>query len=117
MNYKVDAEKLSPMAKKYVISAIASGGLVQMKVKGASGSFKLSLESLLVINRAALIKMLNLNQKLVKGPQERKQKQQPKQLQLHQENLELALLKRKIQLQLKLKKCQGKRKSSSHHQK
>lgn len=41
-NYKVDAEKLSPFIKKYLKSAVASGGLVQTKGKGASGSFKLS---------------------------------------------------------------------------
>lgn len=41
-NYKVDAEKLSPFIKKYLKAAVASGGLVQTKGKGASGSFKLS---------------------------------------------------------------------------
>lgn len=41
-NYKVDAEKLSPFIKKYLKAGVASGGLVQTKGKGASGSFKLS---------------------------------------------------------------------------
>lgn len=41
-NYKVDAEKLAPFIKKYLKAAVVSGGLVQTKGKGASGSFKLS---------------------------------------------------------------------------
>ncbi|GFY61837.1 histone H1 [Trichonephila inaurata madagascariensis] len=40
-NYKVDAEKLSPFIKKYLKSAVVSGGLVQTKGKGASGSFRI----------------------------------------------------------------------------
>ncbi|XP_011506312.1 PREDICTED: histone H1-like [Ceratosolen solmsi marchali] len=41
--YKVDAEKHSPFIKKYLKSAVASKDLVQVKGKGASGSFKLSV--------------------------------------------------------------------------
>lgn len=41
-NYKVDAEKVAPFIKKYLKGAVASGGLVQTKGKGASGSFKLA---------------------------------------------------------------------------
>ncbi|CAL1290283.1 unnamed protein product [Larinioides sclopetarius] len=40
-NYKVDAEKLSPFIKKYLKTAVASGGLVQTKGKGATGSFRM----------------------------------------------------------------------------
>ncbi|KAF8792055.1 histone H1-III-like [Argiope bruennichi] len=40
-NYKVDAEKLSPFIKKYLKTAVASGGLVQTKGKGATGSFRI----------------------------------------------------------------------------
>jgi histone H1/5 len=40
--YVIDAEKLSPFIKKYLKSAVASKELVQVKGKGASGSFKLS---------------------------------------------------------------------------
>ena len=41
-NYKADAEKLAPLIKKYLKSAVATGTLVQPKGKGASGSFKLA---------------------------------------------------------------------------
>ena len=40
--YKVDGEKFSPFIKKYIKSSVVSGGLVQTKGKGASGSFKLA---------------------------------------------------------------------------
>lgn len=40
-NYKVDADKLAPFIKKYLRSAVVSGGLVQTKGKGASGSFRM----------------------------------------------------------------------------
>ncbi|KFM64827.1 Histone H1, partial [Stegodyphus mimosarum] len=40
--YKVDVEKLSPFIKKYLKSAVAAGGLVQTKGKGATGSFRIS---------------------------------------------------------------------------
>ncbi|CAH1392088.1 unnamed protein product [Nezara viridula] len=40
--YKIDAEKKSHFIKKYLVSAVASGSLVQTKGKGASGSFKLA---------------------------------------------------------------------------
>jgi len=39
--YKVDSDKLSPFIKKYLKSSVVSGGLVQTKGKGASGSFKI----------------------------------------------------------------------------
>ena len=41
-NYKVDVAKLAPFIKKAVKSGVTSGVLVQVKGKGASGSFKLS---------------------------------------------------------------------------
>lgn len=41
-NYKVDAEKLAPFIRKYIKSSVVSGGLVQTKGKGASGSFRMS---------------------------------------------------------------------------
>lgn len=41
VTYKVDAEKLSPFIKKYLKSSVASGGLVQTKGKGATGSFRI----------------------------------------------------------------------------
>lgn len=41
-NYKVEPEKLAPFIKKFVKSAVVSGKLVQVKGKGASGSFKLA---------------------------------------------------------------------------
>ncbi|CAH1115117.1 unnamed protein product [Psylliodes chrysocephalus] len=41
-NYKVDEEKVAPFFKKYPKALVASGSLVQMKSKGASGSFKLA---------------------------------------------------------------------------
>jgi len=41
-NYKVDAEKLAPFIRKYLKTAVISGGLVQTKGKGASGSFRMS---------------------------------------------------------------------------
>ncbi|KAI5743343.1 hypothetical protein M8J77_017100 [Diaphorina citri] len=40
--YKVDAQKLAPFIRKYLVSAVAAGKLVQTKGKGASGSFKLA---------------------------------------------------------------------------
>lgn len=40
--YKVDAQKLAPFIRKYLVSAVASGKLVQTKGKGAAGSFKLA---------------------------------------------------------------------------
>jgi histone H1/5 len=40
-NNKCDVEKLAPFIKRYLKSAVAKGGLVQTKGKGASGSFKL----------------------------------------------------------------------------
>lgn len=40
-NYKVDAEKLAPFIRKYLKSSVVSGGLVQTKGKGASGSFRM----------------------------------------------------------------------------
>jgi len=39
--YKVDADKLAPFIRKYLKSAVVSGGLVQTKGKGASGSFRM----------------------------------------------------------------------------
>lgn len=44
-NYKVDVEKLSPFIKKYLKTSVISGGLVQSKGKGASGSFRMSSAS------------------------------------------------------------------------
>ncbi len=41
-NYKVDVNKLAPFIKKAVKTGVTSGKLVQVKGKGASGSFKLS---------------------------------------------------------------------------
>lgn len=43
--YKVDTEKMSPFIKKYLKSSVVSGALVQTKGKGASGSFKLAIQS------------------------------------------------------------------------
>lgn len=40
--YKIDAEKKSHYVKKYLVSAVAAGSLIQTKGKGASGSFKLA---------------------------------------------------------------------------
>ncbi|KAG7200726.1 hypothetical protein KM043_001277 [Ampulex compressa] len=40
--YKVDAEKHAPFIKKYLKAAVATGGLVQTKGKGAAGSFRLA---------------------------------------------------------------------------
>lgn len=40
--YIVDAEKLAPFIKKYLKSGVVAKKLVQVKGKGASGSFKLS---------------------------------------------------------------------------
>ncbi|KAI5755818.1 hypothetical protein M8J77_019882 [Diaphorina citri] len=42
--YKVDAQKLAPFIRKYLVSAVAAGKLVQTKGKGASGSFKLAIK-------------------------------------------------------------------------
>lgn len=42
--YKVDVEKLAPYIKKYVKGAVIKGHLLQTKGKGASGSFKLSVQ-------------------------------------------------------------------------
>ena len=44
-NYKVDVNKLAPFIKKAVKTGVTSGKLVQVKGKGASGSFKLSAAS------------------------------------------------------------------------
>lgn len=41
VNYQIDAERLAPFIKKYLRSAVTNGGLIQVKGKGASGSFKL----------------------------------------------------------------------------
>lgn len=41
VNYKIDADKLSPFIKKYLKNAVIAGQLIQTKGKGASGSFKL----------------------------------------------------------------------------
>lgn len=41
VNYKIDADKLSPFIKKYLKNAVVAGQLIQTKGKGASGSFKL----------------------------------------------------------------------------
>ncbi|XP_043285333.1 histone H1-like [Venturia canescens] len=50
--YKVDAEKQAPFIKRYIKSALASGALVQIKGKGAAGSFKLSASAV----KAATVK-------------------------------------------------------------
>ena len=39
--YKLDTDKLAPFIKKYIRAAVASEALIQVKGKGASGSFKL----------------------------------------------------------------------------
>lgn len=39
--YKVDADKLAPFIRKYLISAQATGKVILTKGKGAAGSFKL----------------------------------------------------------------------------
>jgi len=41
-SYKVDVERLTPFIKKYLKSGVTTGGLIQTKGKGASGSFKLA---------------------------------------------------------------------------
>ena len=41
-NYKVDVNKLSPFIRKFLRNGVTAGKLVQVKGKGASGSFKLS---------------------------------------------------------------------------
>lgn len=40
-NYKVDADRIAPFVKKYLVSAVETGALVRTKGKGAAGSFKL----------------------------------------------------------------------------
>ncbi|ODN05723.1 Histone H1 [Orchesella cincta] len=40
-NYKVDVDKLAPFIRRYVKTAVTNGGLVQVKGKGANGSFRL----------------------------------------------------------------------------
>lgn len=45
VTYKVDAEKLAPFIRKCIKSSVVSGVLIQTKGKGASGSFKLAVES------------------------------------------------------------------------
>ncbi|KAK6630076.1 hypothetical protein RUM43_015103 [Polyplax serrata] len=40
-NYKVDPEKVAPLIKRYLKSAVLNGTLVQTKGTGARGSFKL----------------------------------------------------------------------------
>lgn len=45
-NNKVDAAKLAPFIKKYLKNAVGKGHIVQVKGKGASGSFKLSAAAL-----------------------------------------------------------------------
>ncbi|KAF7401543.1 hypothetical protein HZH68_007363 [Vespula germanica] len=44
--YKVDGEKVAPFIKRYLKTAVSSGSVVQTKGKGASGSFKLSTETI-----------------------------------------------------------------------
>jgi histone H1/5 len=39
--YKVDAEKLAPFIRRYLKSGVTNGALVQVKGKGANGSFRL----------------------------------------------------------------------------
>jgi hypothetical protein len=41
INNKVDSGKLSPFVKQDLKASVASGELVQIKSKGASGSFRL----------------------------------------------------------------------------
>jgi histone H1/5 len=41
-NYKVEPEKLAQFIKKFIKAAVINGTLVQVKGKGASGSFKLA---------------------------------------------------------------------------
>ncbi|XP_078051894.1 histone H1-like [Augochlora pura] len=43
--YKIDGDKLSPFIKRYLKTALTSGAVVQTSGKGASGSFKLSINS------------------------------------------------------------------------
>jgi histone H1/5 len=39
--YKVDIIELAPFIREYIVSAVATGALVQTKGKGAKGSYKL----------------------------------------------------------------------------
>nr|XP_033328622.1 histone H1-like isoform X2 [Megalopta genalis] len=43
--YKIDGDKLAPFIKRYLKTALTSGAVVQTSGKGASGSFKLSINS------------------------------------------------------------------------
>ncbi|XP_011693209.1 PREDICTED: late histone H1-like [Wasmannia auropunctata] len=42
--YKMDGEKVAPYIKRYLKTAVSAGAVVQTKGKGATGSFKLSVD-------------------------------------------------------------------------
>lgn len=51
----VDAEKLSPLIKKYLKDAVASGGCVQTKRKSGLGFFKLLSGLILLVQERSII--------------------------------------------------------------
>jgi histone H1/5 len=72
-NNKCDVEKLAPFIKRYLKSAVAKGGLVQTKGKGASGSFKLKEKAVSTKpKKAAAPKKKAAGEKKPKTPKKKK---------------------------------------------
>lgn len=69
--YKVDVEKLAPFIKRYVKGAVIKGHFVQTKGKGASGSFKMSVQPK---KTATAAKPKVVNKKIPAGEPEKKKK-------------------------------------------
>ncbi|XP_050524476.1 histone H1, orphon-like [Daktulosphaira vitifoliae] len=76
-NYKVDTTKLGPFIKKFLVTAVADGQILQTKGKGANGHFKLPSQVIKKVNskkinekKIPVVKKLSTTKKskLIKHP-------------------------------------------------